>query len=60
MIKANSCIIANDFEEVHIKMKELLNNKFKIKKIQENALEFSNSSFFEKEQLFQDIEVYIN
>ena len=60
MIKANSCIIANDFEEVHIKMKELLNNNFKIKKIQENALEFSNSSFFEKEKLFQNIEVYIN
>jgi len=32
----------------------------KIKKIQKNALEFSNGSFFEKEQLFQDIEVYIN
>ena len=31
-----------------------------IKKIQANALEFSNRSFFEKEKLFKDIEKYIN
>ena len=31
-----------------------------IKKIQANALDFSNRSFFEKEKLFKDIEKYIN
>ena len=60
MVKGNSCIIVNTFNEIDIKMKELLNNNFEIKKIQKNALEFSNGSFFEKEQLFQDIEEYIN
>ena len=60
MVKANSCIIVNKFEEIDIKMKELLNNNFEIEKIQKNALEFSNSSFFKKEQLFKDIEVFIN
>ena len=41
-------------------MKELINNNIEIKKIQKNALEFSKGPFFEKEQLYQDIEVYIN
>ena len=49
MVKANSCIIVNKFEDIDIKMKELLNNNLEIKKIQANALEFSNRSFFEKE-----------
>ena len=60
MVKANSCIIVNKFEEIDIKMKKLLNNNLEIKKIQSNALEFSNRSFFEKEKLFQNIEMYIN
>jgi len=60
MVKANSCIIVNRFEEIDLKMRELLNNNFEIKKIQKNAFEFSNSAFFEKEKLFQNIEVYIN
>jgi len=60
MVKANSCIIVNNFEEIDLKMRELLNNNFEIKKIQKNAFEFSNSPFFDKEQLFQEIEVYIN
>ena len=60
MVKANSCIIVNKFEDIDIKMKELLNNKMEIKKIQTNALEFSNRSFFEKEKLFRNIEKYIN
>ena len=60
MVKANSCIIVNKFEDIDIKMKKLLNNNFEIKKIQENALKFSNKSFFEKERLFTDIEKYIN
>ncbi len=60
MVKANSCIIVNTFKEIDIKMKELLNNDFETKKIQRNALNFSNTCFFEKEQLFQDIEGYIN
>ncbi len=41
-------------------MKDLLKNDLEIKKIQANALEFSNRSFFEKEKLFRDIEKYIN
>ena len=60
MIKANSCILINKFEEIDIKVKELLNNNLEIKKIQSNALEFSNRSFFEKEKLFQNIELYVN
>ena len=60
MVKANSCIIVNKFEDIDIKMKELLNNNFEIKKFQANALEFSKRSFFEKEILFQNIEKYIN
>ena len=60
MVKANSCIIVNKFEDIDIKMKELLNNNLEIKKIQANALKFSNRSFFEKEKLFKDIEKYIN
>ena len=60
MVKANSCIIVNKFEDIDIKMKELLNNNLEIKKIQANALEFSNRSFFEKDTLFQSIEKYIN
>ena len=60
MVKANSCIMVNKFEDIDIKMKELLNNNLEIKKIQTNALEFSNRSFFEKEKLFQNIEKYIN
>ena len=60
MVKANSCIMVNRFEDINIKMKELLNNNLEIKKIQTNALEFSNRSFFEKEKLFKDIEKYIN
>ena len=60
MVKANSCIIVNKFEDIDIKMKELLNNNLEIKKIQSNAFEFSNRSFFEKEKLFKDIEKYIN
>ena len=60
MVKANSCIIVNKFEDIDIKMKELLNNNFEVKKIQANAIEFSNRSFFEKEKLFKDIEKYIN
>ena len=60
MVKANSCIIVNKFEDIDIKMKELLNNNLEIKKIQANAIEFSNRSFFEKEKLFKDIEKYIN
>ena len=60
MVKANSCIIVNKFEDIDIKMKELLNNNLEIKKIQANAHEFSNRSFFEKEKLFQNIEKYIN
>jgi hypothetical protein len=53
-------MIVNKFEDIDIQMKKLLNNNLKIKKIQENALEFSNKSFFEKEKLFTDIEKYIN
>ncbi len=60
MVKANSCIIVNQFEEIDIKMRKLLNNNYETNRIQKNALEFSNSSFFEKEKLFKDIEVYIN
>ena len=60
MVKAKSCIMVNKFEDIDIKMKELLNNNLQIKKIQENALKFSNRSFFEKEKLFKDIEMYIN
>ena len=60
MVKANSCIIVNTFKEIDKKMMELLNNNLKIKKIQKNALKFSTGPFFEKEQLYQDIEVYIN
>ena len=60
MVEANSCIIVNKFEDIDIKMKELLNNNLEIKKMQANALEFSNRSFFEKEKLFKDIEKYIN
>ena len=60
MVKANSCIMVNKFEDINIKMKELLNNNLEIKKIQASALEFSNRSFFEKEMLFKDIEKYIN
>jgi len=60
MVKANSCIIINTFKEIDLKMRELLNNNIEIKKIQKNALEFSKGPFFKKEQLYQDIEVYIN
>ena len=60
MVKANSCIMVNKFEDINIKMKELLNNNLEIKKIQASALEFSNRSFFEKEKLFKGIEKYIN
>ena len=60
MVKANSCIIVNTFKEIDLKMRELLNNNIEIKKIQKNALEFSKGPFFEKEQLYKDIEVYIN
>tara|TARA_E500000178_G_scaffold232114_1_gene228613 strand:- start:607 stop:1836 length:1230 start_codon:yes stop_codon:yes gene_type:complete len=60
MVKSNSCIIVNKFEDIDLKMKELLNNNLEIKKIQTNALEFSNRPFFEKEKLFQNIEKYIN
>ena len=60
MVKANSCIMVNKFEDIDIKMKELLNNNLTIKKMQANALEFSNRSFFQKEKLFKDIEKYIN
>ena len=60
MVKANSCIMVNKFEDIDVKMKELLNNNFEIKKFQANALEFSKRSFFEKEILFQNIEKYIN
>ena len=60
MVKAKSCIMVNKFEDIDIKMKELLNNNLEIKKIQANALKFSNRSFFEKEKLFKDIEKYIN
>ena len=60
MVKTNSCIIANTFKEIDIKMKELLNNNLEIKKIQKNALEFSKGPFFKKEQLFQEIEVHIS
>ena len=60
MVKANSCIIVNKFEDIDIKMKELINNNLEIKKIQANALKFTNRSFFEKEKLFKDIEKYIN
>ena len=60
MVKANSCIMVNKFEDIDVKMKELLNNNLEVKKIQANAIEFSNRSFFEKEKLFKDIEKYIN
>ncbi len=60
MVKARSCIIVNKFEDIDIKMKKLLNDNLEIKKLQENALEFSKRSFFEKEILFQNIEKYIN
>ena len=60
MVKANSCIMVNKYEDIDIKMKELLNNNLEIKKIQKNALKFSNRSFFEKEKLFKDIEKHIN
>ena len=60
MVKAKSCIMVNKFEDIDIKMKELLNNDLEIKKIQASAIEFSNRSFFEKEKLFKDIEKYIN
>ena len=60
MVKTNSCILVNKFEEIDIKMRELLEDNLEIKKIQSNALEFSNRPFFEKEKLFQNIEVYVN
>ena len=52
--------MVNKFEDIDIKMKELLNNNLEIKKIQASALKFSNRSFFEKDKLFKDIEKYIN
>jgi hypothetical protein len=52
--------MVNKFEDINIKMKELLNNNLEVKKIQASALEFSNRSFFEKEKLFKGIEKYIN
>mgnify|MGYP001283370872 CR=1 FL=1 len=60
MVKANSCILVNKFEEIDLKMRELLNGNLEIKRIQSNALKFSNRPFFEKEKLFQNIEVYVN
>ncbi len=60
MVKTKSCIIVNKFEDIDIKMKELLNNNLEIKEMQSNALKFSNKPFFEKEKLFQNIEKYIN
>ena len=35
MVKANSCIMVNKFEDIDIKMKELLNNNFEIKKFKQ-------------------------
>ena len=52
--------MVNKFEDIDVKMKELINNNFEVKKIKGNAIEFSNRSFFEKEKLFADIEKYIN
>ncbi len=60
MVKANACIIVNTFKEIDLKMRKLLNNNIEVKKIRKNALEFSKGTFFEKEQLYKDIEVYIN
>ena len=60
MIKANACILVNTFEEIDLKMNKLLSSASEMKKLQANALKFSNRNFFKKEKLFQDIEVYIN
>ncbi len=60
MVKANSCIIVNKFEDLDLKIDELMSNVLKMEKLKANALKFSNRNFFEKEKLFQNIEAIVN
>ncbi len=60
MVKASSCILVSKFEEIDLKINELLNNVVEMKKLQNNALKFSNKTFFEKEKLFKNIELHVN
>tara|TARA_B100000575_G_scaffold294208_1_gene308684 strand:- start:5353 stop:6576 length:1224 start_codon:yes stop_codon:yes gene_type:complete len=60
MLKENSCLILSKFEEIDLRMKELINNNSKLQKLQNNAFKYSKKSFFEIDVLFQDIDKFIN
>ena len=59
MLKEKSCIVVNKFEEIDLKMNELLGNISAMNQLQNNALKFSNKVFFDKEKLFKKIEVFV-
>ena len=59
MLKENSCIVVNRFEEIDLKMNELLGNISAMNQLQNNALKFSNKVFFDKEKLFKKIEAFV-
>ena len=59
MLKDNSCIVVNKLTDMNLAMNQLLSNISEMKKLQNNALKFSKKLFFEKEELFKNIDTLI-
>ncbi len=59
MLKDNSCIVVNKLTDMNLAMNQLLSNISEMKKLQNNALKFSKKLFFEKEELFKNIDALI-
>ena len=59
MVKENACIIIDDINNLKFKFNEIISNKVMLEEYKKNAFNFSKKKFFEKERLFEEIDLVL-
>ncbi|MDC3131378.1 hypothetical protein OA492_00535 [Pelagibacteraceae bacterium] len=59
MLKENACIIIDDINNLKFKFNEIISDKVMLEEYKMNAFNFSKKKFFEKERLFEEIDLVL-
>ena len=59
MLKENACIIIDDINNLKFKFNEIISDKLMLEEYKKNAFNFSKKRFFEKERLFEEIDLVL-
>ena len=59
MAKENACIIIDDINNLKYKFNEIICDKVMLQEYKKNAFNFSKKNFFEKERLFEEIDLVL-